>query len=151
MSLELTGLIFVGIWLLVISFILLKIYSHYRRLTREVKKGSLIKVLDKIVANEAKNAQDLTRLEKEIRKINEDATLHVQKVGFVRFNPFSELGGDHSFSLALLDGKDNGVILTGLHTRERTRVYMKRIKKGKGTHQLSKEEKKALTKAQKGK
>jgi len=55
--------------------------------------------------------------------------------------------GDHSFSLALLDGKDTGVVITGLHTRERTRVYMKAIKAGKGEHELSEDEKKALAKA----
>ena len=63
----------------------------------------------------------------------------------VRFNPFSEMGGDHSFSVALLDGHDTGIIITGLHTRERTRVYIKPVNKGKSEYDLSKEELKALT------
>jgi hypothetical protein len=62
----------------------------------------------------------------------------------IRFNPFSELGGDHSFCLALLDDRDTGVVLTGLHTRERTRFYMKDITNGKSSLELSNEEKKAL-------
>lgn len=144
-------LIFIGGWLSVISFILFRIYSHFRRLTREVKKGNLIDVLEKAVDNEARNAGDLKRLERSLNKLTQDVRPHIQKVGFVRFNPFSELGGDHSFSLALLDGTDTGVILTGLHTRERTRVYMKNIEKGKCKYELSSEEKKALTKAQKSK
>lgn len=151
MSLELAILIIIVIWLLVLSITLFWIFSNFRRLTREVKKGNLIKVLDKVLATEAKNVRDLAQLEKEIKKLDEEATLHVQKVGLVRFNPFNELGGDHSFSLALLNGKETGVILTGLHTRERTRVYMKRIKRGKSTYDLSSEEKKALDKARKGK
>ena len=151
MNLELTGLIVAAIWLLVISLLLVKFYRHYRKLTHEVKKGSLIKVLDKVIENEAKNAGDLAKLKKELKKTRENAIPHIQKVGLQRFNPFSELGGDHSFSLALLDGNEDGIILTGLHTRERTRVYIKHIKKGKSIYELSKEEKKALTKAQKGK
>lgn len=151
MSLELIGLIIAGIWLSIISLILFKIYRHYRTLTHEVKKGSLIKVLDKVIEHEAKNAGDLANLKRELKRTQEEAIPHIQKVGLQRFNPFSELGGDHSFSLALLDGKEDGIILTGLHTRERTRVYIKHVKKGKSKYELSKEEKKALTKAKKGK
>jgi len=68
-------------------------------------------------------------------------------VSLVRFNPFSEMGGDHSFSLALLDAHLTGFIVTGLHTRERTRVYIKKIDGGKCKQDLSKEEREALKKA----
>ena len=61
------------------------------------------------------------------------------------------MGGDHSFSVALLNGKGTGIIITGLHTRERTRVYVKDIKQGKSEVELSQEEKKALRLAQKEK
>ena len=71
----------------------------------------------------------------------------MQKYGFVRFNPFGDMGGDHSFCLALLNGKHTGFVLTGLHTRERTRVYVKHIKRGKSEYDLSKEERKALEQA----
>ena len=76
-----------------------------------------------------------------------DGRTHVQKIGLIRFNPFKELGGDHSFCLAILNGEDSGVVVTGLHTRDRTRVYMKSIKKGKSEYELSSEEKKALESA----
>jgi hypothetical protein len=69
-------------------------------------------------------------------------------VGLIRFNPFNEIGGDHSFSLAILDGGDNGIIITGLHTRDRTRIYAKQVNKGKSDLELSTEEQKALLKAQ---
>jgi hypothetical protein len=57
------------------------------------------------------------------------------------------MGGDHSFSLALLDAHLTGFIITGLHTRERTRVYIKKIEEGKCKQDLSKEEREALKKA----
>ena len=151
MSIELIGLVVFGLWISVITFFLFKLYSHFRRLSHEVKKGNLIEVLDKVISNEANNARDLSRLEKELKGLTDNVQFNIQKVGFVRFNPFSEMGGDHSFSLALLNGFGSGVILTGLHTRERTRVYMKNIEKGKSKYELSKEEKKALTKALKSK
>ena len=88
-------------------------------------------------------------VDKRLDFLEEDGKVHVQKIGLVRFNPFRELGGDHSFSLAILDGINSGVIITGLHTRDRTRIYMKEIKKGKASLELSSEEKKALAQAQK--
>ena len=45
----------------------------------------------------------------------------------IRFNPFSEVGGHHSFVLTLLDMHKNGVVLTGLHGRGLTRFYTKLV------------------------
>ena len=144
-------LVVFGIWLIVLSVVLFRAFNFFRRLTKKVKKGNLVEVIDKVLEKEAKNSKDLSRIQKEIRELSDEVNLHVQKVGLVRFNPFEEMGGDHSFSLALLDGRDTGVILTGLHTRERTRVYIKEVERGRSKFNLSSEEKKALAKAQKGK
>ena len=140
---------FFALWLLVLSVGLFQALRLFNRLAKGTK-GNLSKVLEKILAVQDKNKKTLTKLDREIKKLEDEGTLHVQKVGFVRFNPFQETGGDHSFSVALLNGKDTGLILTGLHTRERTRIYLKAIKRGKSEFELSKEEKKALTKALKG-
>jgi len=109
---------------------------------------TLIKILEKILLTQNQNLKEINLVRKEVEKLEDEGKFHVQKVGVVRFNPFKEIGGDHSFSLALLNAKDSGVVLTCLHTRERTRVYMKAIKTGKGEHELSDEEKKALKEAQ---
>lgn len=71
----------------------------------------------------------------------------VQKVAIVRFNPFGEIGGDQSFSIALLDENDDGVVVTSHYGRDENRVYGKSIAKGKSEHALSKEEENALAKA----
>ncbi len=68
----------------------------------------------------------------------------VQKIGIIRFNPFSEVGGDQSFSAALLDAKDDGLVITSFYTRDGNRVYGKPIKKGKSPYALSQEEIKAI-------
>jgi len=139
----------IGFWLFVLTIGLILILRFFNRLVRRTKKGDLKRVLEKVLAVEAGNTKAIKMLGKEIDRLQDDGQFHVQKVGLIRFNPFQETGGDHSFSIALLDGKDTGVVLTGLHTRERTRVYAKAIKKGKSEHELSNEEKKAFTKAKK--
>jgi hypothetical protein len=90
------------------------------------------------------NTKDIKDLRSEIASIQEASKLNIQRVGLIKFNPFNETGGDHSFSLALLDGNKNGIIITSLHTRERTRLYVKDVVSGKAKIELSKEEAKAL-------
>lgn len=139
--------IVVGIWLILLSLVVGYIFSQFSRLTKGVKQGDLIKILKKVFDTEEKNKKSIVALIKEIKRIDEEKLSSVQKVGLVRFNPFRELGGDHSFAIALLDGKNTGIILTGLHTRERTRVYIKEVNKGVSKLSLSKEEEKAIKNA----
>ena len=79
----------------------------------------------------------------------DDATKsHLQKMGFVRFNPFNDTGGDQSFCLAILNGHDTGIVISSLHSREQTRIYAKRIVAGKTEGvELSREEAEALNRA----
>jgi hypothetical protein len=142
-------LIIIGIWLLGLTvgfWWLLRVINH---LTREAKGESLIKVLEKILTRLKSDSEEIRQIKKEILGIREMSRFHIQKVGMIRFNPFRETGGDHSFTIALLDANNTGLVLTGIHTRERTRIYTKAIKNGKGEFELSDEEKKALNKAQK--
>jgi hypothetical protein len=80
----------------------------------------------------------------EHQKLSAVTALSLQKISMVRFNPFGDVGGDQSFSLAMLDGHDSGLILTSIHGRGGTRVYAKPIDLGKSKYTLSAEEKKAL-------
>ena len=70
-----------------------------------------------------------------------------QKIGIVRFNPFSEVGGNQSFAIALLDNKNNGFVISSLFLKEGNRVYAKVIREGKSDHSLSAEEKEAIARA----
>ena len=72
------------------------------------------------------------------------AGVSLQKIGFTRFNPFQDTGGDNSFILVLLDAEKNGVMLSSLFTREGVRMYGKAIDRGRSKHQMSHEEKTAL-------
>lgn len=143
--------IIVGVWLLTLSILLLRFLMFYKRLTEGVEIGDIKKVLDKILLRGDRNTKSIKEIIRRLDIIDENDKRHIQKVGLVRFNPFSELGGDHSFCLAILDDRDTGVVITGLHTRERTRVYMKDVKNGKSDFELSSEERRAVSNAQKSK
>lgn len=72
-----------------------------------------------------------------------------QKISVVRFNPFGDTGGDQSFVLGVLDSHNSGYVLTSIHGREGTRVYVKPIDFGKSKYKLSTEEQQALAQAAK--
>lgn len=70
----------------------------------------------------------------------------IHRTELVRFNPFKEVGGNQSFVIALLNGRNDGFVLSSLHTREGTRIYAKPVVLGNATegHPLSKEEQYAI-------
>lgn len=67
-----------------------------------------------------------------------------QKVGLVKYDAFNEMGGKLSFSLALLNRKNNGFIINAMHSREGCYTYIKEIIDGNSVIMLAEEEKEAL-------
>lgn len=67
-----------------------------------------------------------------------------QKIGIVKYDAFSQMGGKLSFSLALLDENNNGFILNSVHSADGCYSYTKEIKQGSCELALGDEEKKAL-------
>ncbi len=90
---------------------------------------------------------NLKTLSKELENLKKENLFSLKKIGILRYNPFSDIGGNQSFSIALLDGNDNGLVITSLYSREGNRVYGKPIKKGNSEHTLSNEEKEVIERA----
>ena len=89
----------------------------------------------------------LAKLLKEMEELKKTSAFSIQKIGIVRYNPFSGVGSNQSFSAALLDSNNNGIVISSLYTREGNRVYGKPIKNSKSEYFLSEEEKTAIKKA----
>lgn len=132
-------------WVIILTIFLIQTSRHYRRLTKNITKKDLKSLLSQILNTVQLNEKDLKNLDSALKKARNSMMSHIQKIGFVRFNPFPQTGGDQSFCLALLDEKDNGFVLSSLHSRDTTRFYAKTIKNGKADgYELSKEERKAI-------
>lgn len=82
-----------------------------------------------------------------MRNIEKDLTKCIQKIGIVRYSAFKDTGSDLSFTLALLDEHNDGVVLNGIYSREMSNIYAKPVKAGKSTYTMSEEEKQAVQKA----
>lgn len=106
-------------------------------------KDIFFKQIDKTKEQEEAINEVITRV-KNLENISEKT---FQKVGVVRFNPFTNVGGNQSFAIALLDRQNNGFVISSLFIKEGSRVYAKAIKNGKSEHSLSTEEQEALKRA----
>ncbi|HEX3082465.1 MAG TPA: DUF4446 family protein, partial [Candidatus Saccharimonadia bacterium] len=111
--------------------------------------GSLETTLTGHLARVEEVDRRLTELAAEYERLAITGATASQKISIVRFNPFGDTGGDQSFSLAVLDAHDSGYVLSSIHGRQGTRVYVKPVDFGKSKYQLSAEEEQALSQAAK--
>lgn len=86
----------------------------------------------------------LEALEQGVAQITAALPSTVQSVSVVRFNPFPEMGGNMSFSMALLDARANGVVISVLNDRTGSRIYGKPVEGGVSPQKLSDEEQQAI-------
>ena len=73
----------------------------------------------------------------------------IQGYGVQRYQGFPNVGGDQSFSIALVDGSGSGFLLSGLHGRDETRVYAKPLVQWRSSYSLSAEEQTVVALARK--
>lgn len=148
MLVEIILLIAVFIWLSLLTFLFWRLSTHYNNLIRTTNASTLQSALNTLLNETETTKKDIAFLRTKYDTLEKEAQLHIQKVGLLRFNPFNDTGGDQSFILVLVDGKDTGVVISGLYSRSGTRWYAKKVIEGKGMeHELSEDEKKALRSA----
>ncbi len=141
-------LIATGLWLVALTVYVVRAVGHYKKITKGADGKNLGNVLEGLINKEGELTKKLREVAENMIKQQNLELFHLQKQSLIRFNPFEDAGGDQSFVIALLDGRDNGFVISSLHARGSTRVYAKAVIAGKSqTHQFSKEEKEAVEKA----
>lgn len=70
-----------------------------------------------------------------------------KKFGIYRYNAYKDSGSELSFALALLDERNDGVVLNGIYSREMSNIYAKPIKNGVSEYKITEEENEALKRA----
>lgn len=107
--------------------------------------------LQEKVEREGRRLDDLTLRVQDVSgrlpSVEGRSTVSLQKVGIVRFNPFADTGGQQSFAIALLDSRGTGFVISSLHSRQATRLYMKVVAEGKSDTALGDEEAEAIKQA----
>ena len=114
------------------------------RLMRGTEGGSIEQMLrDQMEGAETVRSQIAGASE---RGASNEASLRLclQKVGLLRYDAFPDMGGEQSFSIALLDSGDNGLVVSGLTSRHDMRVYAKPVVGGVSAFSLTDEERRAI-------
>ena len=109
-----------------------------------LKRKKEPKNLEQLLSQFKDLKENLGKISNKLEELKKNNKFSIQGIGIVRFNPFKESGGDQSFSIALLDGSKDGVVITSLYGREGNRIFAKPIRKGRSEYLLTEEEKKAI-------
>ena len=121
---------------------------RFRKTAKAFFTGNEAANLEQFIIAQSKKLNELNKqndiLEEAVADLRKQQKYSIQKIGLVRYNPFADDGGNLSFSMALLDDHNNGVVITSMHGRDANRIYAKPIIKSKSEFTLTKEEELAI-------
>ena len=147
------------ILILVILFIILTIFSitllvsnsrmrkRYNLLMKDADKSSLEDMIRSYQRKIDTSYVDTKLAIEELKLLSNQINHCIQKVGVVRYKAFEDIGSDLSYSVAMLDNKNDGVVITSIFVRNMSTSYAKPISKGTSKYALSDEETFAMNKA----
>lgn len=142
------GLLAFSVILFIILMITLKSLSNLENKYRKLMRGVDNKNLEELIIGYLDKIDESREENERMKELCEDLNLKlkscVQKVSIVRYRAFEDVGSDLSFSIALLDQNNDGVILTGIYGRNESTTYAKPIDRGISRYDLSQEEKHVL-------
>ena len=138
------GMTIIIILLFIMVIVLFKVIGRLETKYRRLMKGTNSKNLEEMLIERIDSIEETK--EKSEKALNECERLEIkmkeciQKVAIMRYKAFEDVGSDLSFSIAMLDDKNDGVILTGIYGRQESTTYAKPIDKGISRYDLSEEE-----------
>jgi hypothetical protein len=129
-----------GLWLA-------RVRRTYSRLLDGVARGDLLAVVSRHIDSVKELHRAVELVGRETAQLRQRLSSAVRTVGFARYDAFPDVGGQLSFSAALLDEAGDGVVLSTINGRRDSRSYAKTIKGGQSLQQLSDEERVAIAMA----
>ncbi|MDP1834183.1 MAG: DUF4446 family protein [Candidatus Moranbacteria bacterium] len=144
-----SALSLIVIMLVIWNFFLDRNLKIMRQRSIDFFSGNNVKSIEDVVINHSRAIKTLDKDIQELYNISNQINLlahrSLHKFAMIRFNPFKEVGGDQSFAIAMLNGKNCGLVISSLYTRDGTRVYSKTITNGESEkYPLTEEEKQVI-------
>jgi len=124
-----------------------KLKKRYDLMMRDADKGSLEDMIRSYQRKVDTTYVDTKLAVEEIKLLSNQINHCIQKVGVIRYKAFEDIGSDLSYSVAMLDNKNDGVVITSIFGRNMSTSYAKPISKGVSKYALSEEETYAINKA----
>ncbi len=134
----------VVILLLILVIALFSSVNKLQKRFRRMMRGTNGKNLEELINSKLDKIEDAIEKSEEAIRGNDELNTKimdcVQKVSIIRYKAFEDVGSDLSFSIAILDGNNDGVIITGIYGRQESTTYAKPVDKGISRYDLSEEE-----------
>ena len=139
---------FLTLWLGILSFLIWKQREFLKSLFPKSGERDIRRKFEEVLRSIDGFEKELKKLDVDLSDLRKEGFSHISRFGLLRYNPYEDSGGDQSFTVALLDDKGSGIVLTSLHARSGTRVFAKPIDLGKSNkYRLSSEEEEVIKKA----
>jgi len=144
---------------LIVSLLVVLIYSENKKKKKKREKEREISIdkiktyedlliqLNMIYEKTLENERKIRYLDLQNDKLNKLADISFKNVGLVRYKYSDDAGGNLSFSLALMDDKQNGIVFTNISLIDSNSLYVRRIVNGISDVLLMEEEKEAIKQA----
>lgn len=136
--------------MIVVVICILYIRKLYRRYDLFMR-GKDAETMEDLIIQMMEDIQELKSQDRankdSIRNINKNIRGSFQKFGMVKYNAFKGMGGNLSFTFALLDYTNTGFVINSVHSREGCYLYVKEVDRGQTEVLLGNEEKEALEQA----
>jgi len=126
-----------------------KLRAKYNRFMNGLSNANIEEVLEDCIHKTNSIIEKNKHIEYRLNEIESSMHYCVQKFSVIRYNAFDNVGSDLSFSIALLNNNDDGLVISSLYSRESSSTYAKPIVGGKSRYALSAEEIKAIDNAKK--
>ena len=144
-----------GVLMIIMYLLIINLYYNLNYMKKRYKKmmtgvddgANLERMLLGHIDETRSVAQENEKLKAENKRIDDLLKRALTRVSVVRFRAFEDMGSDLSYSVALLDSHNNGVVMSSIFGREDSRSYVKPIENGTSTYQLTAEEEQALREA----
>ncbi|HDQ16521.1 MAG TPA: DUF4446 family protein [Candidatus Vogelbacteria bacterium] len=120
---------------------------RWRKLFNDQKNPNLDSLLDDLKKGKINLEEKVRNIENRTQNLENKSLNFISKTSLIRFNPFRGEGGNQSFVACFLNNKNNGLIISSIHSREKINVYAKPIKNKTSPYEMSVEEKEALDQA----
>lgn len=149
-------LIILGLIIAVIILIIIQIFNkvqinqlekRYHRMMKGTNAKNVEEMIVEYNNNVEKVYEDSKRMEQLYGEVKENLEACIQKFSVVRYRAFEDVGSDLSFSIALLNDKNDGFVITGIYGRNECTTFAKPIENGISKYDLSDEEKTAIKNA----
>lgn len=124
-----------------------KLWHRYDRFMRGKDAETLEELINQLVLEFEALKERQESLDEKMKDVLADLKGNVKKTAVRKYNAFKDVGGKLSFSLVMLDGENNGIILTCIHANGPSFTYIKEIIGGESYVSLSIEEQEALNEA----